>query len=190
MRTAIKHLLKTITVTILASTSTIACSQENLKAISTNTNRGSVTSLCNADEESIFTCLTEKKTASLCLRQHEGNVHIKYRYGSSEKIELSYPSAQVEPYEAFKLSTTPYPGGGENRVRFTIGEHNYYLYDITKYESDNRGQYPAFKAGILVLKNGARALSKPCKNDASISAPAFEIFKEEPFDYNLDMIHK
>ena len=189
MRISMKYLLKSIAATILISTSTIACSQEGIRVIN-DAKRGAVTNLCDADEESIFTCLTEKKTVSLCLRQQEGNSYIKYRHGSPEKIELTYPDSQVDSNEGFKLSTTPYPGGGENRIRFAIGGYNYYLYDITKSESDDQGQYPAFKAGILVLKNNARILSKSCKNDASIKAPAFEALKEEAFNYNLDMIRE
>ncbi|MEL7560778.1 hypothetical protein [Stutzerimonas chloritidismutans] len=184
-----KELLKTIAVSILTLASTIACSQENIRA-SNDTKRGAVANLCDADEESIFTCFTEKKIASLCLRQQEGNVYIKYRYGSPEKIELIYPISQADSSEGFKLSTTPYPGGGENRIRFAIAEYNYYLYDIAKSESDDQGQYPVFKSGILALKNNATILSKSCKNDASIKAPAFEVLQEENFNYNLDMIRE
>lgn len=190
MRISMRRLFKIATTILLTSTSTVACSQEELTAIDAPENKVQTDNLCNFNEEIIFTCLTDKKTASLCLRRHEGNVHIKYKYGTSRKIELSYPETEEGSTEKFKLSTTPYPGGGENRIRFTIGKHNYYLYDVTKTESDESGQYPEFKSGLFVLKNNAKVFSQPCRNDAGITAPAFEILKEEDFKHDLGISYE
>ncbi|MEK8078342.1 hypothetical protein [Pseudomonas sp. XK-1] len=184
-----RRLLKISITILLTSTSTVACSQEGSTLLNSGTNTAQGNGLCNSNEESIFTCLTEKKTASLCLRRHEGNIHIKYKYGTNRKIELSYPENEEGSTEKFKLSTTPYPGGGENRIRFTIGKHDYYLYDITKTESDESGQYPEFKSGLFVLKHNAKVFSQSCRNDASITAPAFEILKEEEFKHDLGINH-
>ena len=185
MRIPMKRLFKIAITILLTSTSTVACSQERSTTLDSGANKPLENSLCNSNEEIIFACLTEKKTASLCLRRHDGNIHIKYKYGTSRKIELSYPENEEGSTEKFKLSTTPYPGGGENRIRFTIGKHDYYLYDITKTESDESGQYPEFKSGLFVLKNNAKVFSQSCRNDASITAPAFEILKEEEFKHDL-----
>jgi hypothetical protein len=189
MRDLMRHLFKIATTLLFISVSTTACSQENPTAVIANDNRGQATNLCNTEEESIFSCDIDKKNASLCLQQYKGRTYITYRYGSTKKIELTHPDSRSEHTEIFKLSTTPYPGGGENRIRFTIAEYSYYLYDITKTERDEAGQYSAFKSGITILKNSDKILSKSCKNDASITAPAFEILKREEFNYNVDMAY-
>lgn len=97
MSIPMKELLKTIAVSILTLASTIACSQENIRA-SNDTKRGAVANLCDADEESIFTCFTEKKIASLCLRQQERQrlYKVQIRLTRENRINLSNFSSGLQ----------------------------------------------------------------------------------------------
>jgi len=164
-----------------------AYSQDNITPYTANKQQPNT--LCTTGEQSIFTCFTGKKTASLCIKESRNDLFAQYRYGTSKKLDLAYPETQRNSSGKFMLSTTPYPGGGANRIRFVNGGYNYFMYDITKPKVDSDGQsYPIFMSGILVRKNGRNIASLYCDNeDAGISSIAFDIFNEESFDRNIDM---
>lgn len=145
--------------------------------------------LCSEEEKTIFRCLIGNKAASLCVNDKQNDPTVQYRYGTNEKLELVYPSTQTASSKKFKLSSTPYPGGGANRIRFTNRGYSYYMYEITitTLDSDNQ-PYPTFESGILIQKDGKNIGSLHCENEVNgISSMAFDIFDEEEFDRNINM---
>lgn len=141
--------------------------------------------LCDSDEITLFNCSLTKKTASLCLRKKTNQ--IQYRIGTAVKKELTYPKTLKDSIEKFKLSTTPYPGGGENRIRFSNGTYDYLIYDITKAQQDISGSDFLQAAGIVVYAKSKRIANFKCINsETSITSPAFEILPREDFSREFD----
>ena len=141
--------------------------------------------LCNAKEISLFNCEFAGKQASLCVAGAT-EPYVQYRFGAKGRIELIYPQ-QGSVHGNFRMSTTPYRGGGENRVGFSIGRYRYYVFDSLKVVLAEGDEFPVFSSGISVFKDGNRVARFKCLNDSSLSAEAYERFDSEDFDYDLEM---
>ncbi|MDR6180574.1 hypothetical protein QE393_003834 [Pseudomonas sp. SORGH_AS 211] len=112
---------------------------------------------------------------------------MQYRIGTEAKRDFTYPQIPKSNEYRFKLSTTPYPGGGENRITFTNGIYSYFIYDITKTQQDTASLDPVQTAGIAVYANRKRIAHIKCENsETSISSLAFEILQREEFSYAID----
>lgn len=167
---------------LLTSTTAFAQDSQAQEARGEN-NIQHASSLCTTNEIDLFSCLTGSKIASICLNKDTSEESVQYRFGSIDKIELSYPKSPKNSTNKFNLSSTPYPGGGENRIRFSIGKYDYFIYDTTKREGAGEESYPVFQSGILVRKGSNTLTLLPCENeDMSIKPQAFEIFDIEEFD--------
>ncbi len=141
--------------------------------------------LCSTGEISLFNCNLKSKNASLCV--NEAKNRMQYRIGTEAKKDFTYPQIQKSNGYGFKLSTTPYPGGGENRIRFTNGIYSYFIYDITRSQQDTTPLDSIQTAGIVVYTNGKRIANIKCENsETSISSLAFEILQREEFSYDID----
>lgn len=141
--------------------------------------------LCSTDEINLFNCNLKSKNASLCFNEVKNR--IQYRIGTEAKKDFTYPQSPKSNGYGFKLSTTPYPGGGENRIRFTSGTYSYFIYDITKSQQDTDSLDSIQTAGIAVYANRKRIANIICKNpETSISSLAFEILQREEFSYDID----
>lgn len=140
---------------------------------------------CKNKENAIFICNVGEKMASLCQRKYAKQ--LQYKFGQKSKYEFIYPSSLTGSIEKFKLSTSPAPGGGENRIRFTNGIYSYFIYDITKSQQDTAPLNSIQTAGIAVYTNGKRIANIKCENsETSISSLAFEILQREEFSYDID----
>lgn len=140
--------------------------------------------LCSANEANLFNCELKNKNASLCINKQTRL--IQYRFGTRLKKDLLYPQAPEKNEHIFKLSTTPYPGGGENRIRFTNGVYSYFLYDITKTQRDTSSLNSIQTAGIAVYEKNKKIANLKCENsETSISPLAFEILQREEFYYDI-----
>jgi len=141
--------------------------------------------LCKSSEILIFKCNLSGKVASLCLRKNTSE--LQYKFGQESKYDLIYPKLLKSSIEKFKLSTTHYPGGGENRIRFTNGIYSYFMYDITKSQQDTTSLGSIQTAGIAVYTNGKRIANLRCENSETSIAPlAFEILQREEFSHDID----
>ena len=141
--------------------------------------------LCKVDETTLFNCNLAKKTASLCLKKRTNQ--IEYRMGTDAKKEFTFPKTLKNSIEQFKLSTTPYSGGGENRIRFSNGIYNYFIYDITKTQKYISGDDSLQIAGIAIYAKNKFIANLKCSNSgASITSPAFEILQRENFSQEVD----
>lgn len=153
--------------------------------ISSHAEEKSHLTLCAASETVLFNCELQHKSASLCF--DEKIKLIKYRFGTRVKENLIYPKTPAKNEYSFKLSTTPYPGGGENRIRFANGIYNYFIYDITRSQQDKTSIDSIQTAGIAVYENGKRIANLKCENsETSIYPLAFEILQREEFSHDIN----
>lgn len=152
--------------------------------ISSHAEEQSHRTLCAASETVLFNCELKHRSASLCF--NEKTKLIKYRFGTEAREDLIYPKTLAKNEYSFELSTTPYPGGGENRIRFANGKYNYFIYDITRRQQDKTSIDSIQTAGIAVYENGKRIANLKCENSETSIAPlAFEILQKE--DFSLDI---
>lgn len=141
-------------------------------------------SLCGPNESTLFSCTLYQKSALLCLNT---TLHkLQYQLETKSRIEFSYPQVDQKSLAKFTLSTTPYPGGGENRIRFTNGTYSYFLYDITKTQREKLSFNSIQKAGIVVYAKDKRVANLKCQNSETSIAPlAFETLQREEFSYDI-----
>ncbi|MDT3719719.1 hypothetical protein [Pseudomonas oryzihabitans] len=166
--------MKTSILLVLTLTCSLACADEFPDQ-----------SLCSAGEATLFNCILTKKTASLCLSKTANQ--IQYRIGTGLKKEFIYPKLTEGSIEKFKLSATPYPGGGENRIRFSNGTYSYFIYDITKTQADASNGESIQAAGIVVYARNKRIANLKCSNsETSITSSAFETLQRESFSREID----
>ena len=75
-------------------------------------------SLCEADEKVIFDCIIEGKSkrVSLCARGElaNGQGELRYRFGTPEKVELTYPEQPAASLGKFTYSAYLRGGGAAN----------------------------------------------------------------------------
>ena len=88
----------------------------------------------------------------------------------------------------FQMSFTGLSGGGEAHIKFTNDGYDYYLYDITAHSGD----YPTFKSGVAVLRDGVVLSNRECINDATILSDAYERlprFDQDPISFVEDEVY-
>ncbi len=89
--------------------------------------------LCTSNEQAIFSCtLASRKTASLCAPKDlkAPGLYLQYRFGTHQKIELTYPEEKEFHYK-FRwgfAATSPQSGG--YYVDFSIGQYDYFMLAI------------------------------------------------------------
>lgn len=142
-------------------------------------------SLCQLPEKALFDCAVRGKRLSLCasgdLKSPAGKV--QYRFGSGEKLELAYPVEAASPVGKFWYSRTLYSGGGEFRVRFRNGDHEYLVFDrIIRRGFGPGGNNPLFESGIAVKHKGKVLAVRKCSGAARRDDDLLDQLPEEPFD--------
>lgn len=151
-------------------------------------------SLCKAGEAVIFNCLHKQKIASLCASPgfSKESGQVKYRFGTTNKVELEYPRGDKGSRELFWFSSTGYSGGSESHIRFVNGRFTYLLYDKmirTGFPGDpgnpDGTNNPAMSGGIIVQKKGSKASRLSCRNNVSISSVAYQSLEKEDFQDGL-----
>ncbi|WED44470.1 lysozyme inhibitor LprI family protein [Legionella cardiaca] len=88
-------------------------------------------SLCQNDEQILFTCLTKNnKTISVCASKNLSATsgYMQYRFGQKDNIEMSYPSSKVPANKAFTGRAQMFSGGGGTYLRFNKNDYDYILY--------------------------------------------------------------
>lgn len=115
-------------------------------------NEKSPTSLCGANEATIFSCQVKHsaKLASLCASNtapaSHGNVY--YVFGIQAKVELHYPDRPVPPREVFQRTHLVYAGPtGAYAYSFSRAGVEYVLYSIS-------GADHFEKQGLLAYRPG------------------------------------
>ncbi len=147
--------------------------------------------LCHRDESVIFGCSLGDKLLSLCSSKGVGATtgYVQYRYGTINKIEMTYPKKLLPPKGYFFLGQSGWSGGGENRIRFNNGKYNYLIYDTLVKVGDppSLGKYK-FTAGVIVGRKNIELSRKSCKNLSSgaINGNSHENFYIYENEVNID----
>jgi hypothetical protein len=115
-------------------------------------------SLCQNDEETVFSCSTGKKTVSLCASPEltSSTGYIQYRFGTKSHIELSYPAFDQSPREVFKYGHKGQFSWGFSYVKFSLNNFDYRVYD-----GEGRGWW---RAGVVVMQNSTVVSQYTCKD--------------------------
>ena len=140
-------------------------------------------SLCSAGETPLFQCTIKGKQVSLCASGATATDagKLQYRFGTAQKIELSYPDAPQPANGKFFKSETGYSGGGEERIRFKNGDYDYFLFERTVRTGFGSGpNNPEFSAGVIT-RHGKSVTTRLCAQDGAMK-PASGTLPEEEFE--------
>ena len=105
------------------------------------------TSLCQADEQTIWSCRTTKnKTASVCASKDlaEDKGYVQYRFGDSGKLDFEFPKERKDSPKAFKYSRYTRPLVTLLTLSFT---NSGFLYEI--HDDDNSEEKPPVRAASI-----------------------------------------
>lgn len=136
---------------------------ENVSAGANNkTAVGKSKSLCQGDEQTIWSCTTTKnKIASVCASKDlaEDRGYVQYRFGSAGKIELEYPKDRKGSQKAFKYSRYTRPLVTMLTLSFENNGVGYELHD-----DDNSEEKPPVRAASIDVAAGSeKTASIVCK---------------------------
>jgi hypothetical protein len=107
-------------------------------------------SLCSASAERHFSCRTKnQKAISLC---REAGKAVEYRFGTHEKIELSYPKSKED--EPLRYAHYARAQAERVEVTFSSGGADYAVFD---YEEDGRRE-----AGVRAALASGREVTIAC----------------------------
>lgn len=109
-----------------------------------------------------------------------------YVHSKNNVIDLALDNRKNANF--FQMSFTGLSGGGQAHIKFTNGGYDYYLYDITAHSGD----YPTFKSGVAVLKDGVVLSNRECMNGATILSDAYERlpeFEQDPISFVQDEVY-
>jgi hypothetical protein len=128
-------------------------------------------SLCQTKEKVIFSCGTGKKLISVCSSENLSPTagYVQYRFGTKEKLELSFPEPQAHPSSFSTGGTLMYSGGGGAYMRFNKGAYSYVVYSGMGKGWD--------KQGVVIEKNGKLLSNILCK-DVSIENIGSDFFEK------------
>jgi hypothetical protein len=126
--------------------------------------------LCASEEESVFDCEIGKKILSVCASKEldDSKGWLQYRFGTAEKIDLSYPETKVHPKKYFQFNRAY--SAAENvmvgELRFKNGATQY-----TVYREDAKGKS---EAGVYVTIREKDTYLK-CKNTKKTQSFTFKM---------------
>lgn len=158
--------------------STAICLLTGLPALSQTVPQNGST-LCSAQEETVFACSTGRKQVAVCASpglQASGGL-LQYRFGQPGAVELALPAASTAapataPGDAawrdgVRAGTLAYSGGGGAYLAFANGAHRYVVFTAI-------GRGWGGKAGVVVERSGRRIAHLACRDEpASLLGPDF-----------------
>ena len=124
-------------------------------------------SLCNVNEQTVFSCATKPsgKIVSLCsspeLTKDTG--YLQYRFGLPKKIELEFPQKRQQTQQAFKYSHYFRAQVDLTEISFTSNGYQYAIFD--DYNGEER---PArSEQGVRVMPpNNGKEVTLTCRGRA------------------------
>jgi len=125
-------------------------------------------SLCHADEGVLFSCQLQgnQRTVSICTSPKAPPLEsITYRYGTTDKVELSYTASQ-QNQNRFAATVSPArPGVTVNQVWFEVKGTRYVATECVGGDCPQDG-------GIIVFRGSRTLMSRACSK-ASGNQPYF-----------------
>ena len=129
-------------------------------------------SLCNAQEQVIFSCSLDKKTVSVCASNDfsANSGYLQYRFGQKDALELAFPNLTESALasQSVQARTLMFAGGGGGYLRFINGQHHYIVYTAI-------GKGWGAKDGVAVEKNNQLIANLECQ-DIPVSKLSEEFF--------------
>lgn len=130
-----------------------------------------VPSLCVAGEQPVLTCGVGKgRIASLCATgtltaAGAATVKMQYRFGRKGAVEMAWPARPADPRGLFVLSATGYSGGGTERIRFSNGGYDYFVFQRTLAgDRDSEGHREhLMDEGVAVLRGSKVVAVHTCR---------------------------
>ena len=118
-------------------------------------------SLCNAQEQVIFSCSLDKKTVSVCASNDfsANSGYLQYRFGQKDALELAFPNLteSAPASQSVQARTLMFAGGGGGYLRFINGQHQYIVYTAI-------GKGWGAKDGVAVEKNNQLIANLECQD--------------------------
>ena len=126
--------------------------------------------LCGKREHTAFSCSVGRKVTSLCIARGNPNEAsaMFYRFGSPNRVELSYPERAILAKKAFTSSLNLWSYDG-SVVRFRVGKYVYSLYRAIEVEG-GRGITADTKeteSGLTVRRDGKLVSRMICTSSNS-----------------------
>lgn len=89
-----------------------------------------VKTLCEANENNVWSCQAGKKIYSLCASKNLARAtgYLQYRAGTSKSIELKYPAALTHPKGFFEFDLLAHGAS----ITFSNGGYSYSIYEDLK----------------------------------------------------------
>ncbi|MBK6958114.1 MAG: hypothetical protein IPH22_06735 [Nitrosomonas sp.] len=129
-------------------------------------------SLCNAQEQVIFSCSLGKKMVSVCASNDfsASSGYLQYRFGQKDALELAFPdlTESAPADQSVQARTLMFAGGGGGYLRFINGQHHYIVYTAI-------GKGWGAKDGVAVEKNNQLIANLECQ-DIPVSKLSEEFF--------------
>ena len=129
-------------------------------------------SLCDVQEQVIFSCSLGKKMVSVCASNDfsASKGYLQYRFGQKGALELVFPDlTESAPASLFvQARTLMFAGGGGGYLRFINGQHHYIVYAAI-------GKGWGAKDGVAVEKNNQLIAKLECQ-DVPVSKLSEDFF--------------
>ncbi|MDP1549543.1 MAG: hypothetical protein Q8L97_05210 [Nitrosomonas sp.] len=129
-------------------------------------------SLCNTQEQIIFSCSLGKKMVSVCASNDfsANSGYLQYRFGQKDALELAFPNLteSAPAAQSVQARTLMFAGGGGGYLRFINGQHHYIVYTAI-------GKGWGAKDGVAVEKNNQLIANLECQ-DIPVSKLSEEFF--------------
>jgi hypothetical protein len=129
-------------------------------------------SLCNTQEQIIFSCSLGKKMVSVCASNDfsASSGYLQYRFGQKDALELAFPDlTESAPAAQFvQAQTLMFAGGGGGYLRFINEPYHYIVYAAI-------GKGWGTKDGVAVEKNNQLIANLECQ-DIPVSKLREEFF--------------
>ena len=140
--------------------------------------------LCRPDEIVLFQCKLKTRLLSLCASKDISPTagKLQYRFGTPQKIELSYPKTPQSAAGNFFISSTMYSGGDETHIRFNSNGFDYILFDKSIRTGFKGNNNPKSSSGAVIRRDG-KISALNCLNNASMTVKVHGIMPTEEFDY-------
>jgi hypothetical protein len=134
-----------------------------------------IKSLCQANEQTIWSCATTKnKIASVCASKDlaEDKGYVQYRFGAAGKVELEFPKDRAGSQKSFKYSRYTRYMVTMLTLSFENGGFTYTIHDDENFEEKTSNYYD-----VVDITNGEKEVSSVvCKQPTKGTLMTLEDF--------------
>jgi hypothetical protein len=120
--------------------------------------------LCEADEQVIFSCAIAKsqKVLSVCgsklLTAEKG--YLQYRFGRPADVEMTYPTTKADTQKQFRWVTNYHADVVDNWLTFKNGTYSYSVFAIE--DHDTKSKRAEYRRGVVIGAPNGREHTLKC----------------------------